>query len=933
MLSQLHHLSVRHRIWAIVALLIGGIVVAGVIDVLMLREALWHERELKTRQLVESGFGVLTHLHERQKKGELSEAEAQAAAIGTIKAMRYDEKEYFWLNDLGKPFPKMVMHPTVSTLDGQLLDGEQFNCATSLRAGTQGAFTPPNGRQNLFLAFSEVLDRAGAGYVTYNWPKPKVGAAATEERYPKLSYVKKFEPWGWVIGTGIYIDDVDAAVRRQAELNLLLVAGAGSVLLFFAWLMARSITRPLLRTVTTMRAIGKGDDGLAQRLPVEGSSEIAELALGFNDMLGRLAARDAELAQHQACLEDEVARRTGELRDSKAQLERELLDHQRAEHALHENRVWMRALLDAGDESVMLLDPQGGILAINAFAARRFGETPESMAGRDFFAFLPPELAASRLAALQYVVASGEPLRTQDRRGALFFDNSLYPVKNASGAVESVAIYAKDVSEAQRAKAVEDIFRHLDTVLLKWQMNLESIAQIFCDDLLPVFNLTAAWIGRAEKDGRLSMVAGAEGAAQCLLDSVRERRLRWDEGSACCLPAGEAIRSGNRQIVAADDLRLCPTCSLGAPSILMLPLSLRGKTWGVLSLHGRDADQFAGPQLPLRLAAIAARLGVTLESAAQQEWLTLLDTALAGVGNAVFITDAKAGILWANRAFTQLSGYANEEIIGRTPHLFQSGAQDADFYRRFWQAIASGQTWHGEVVNLRRDGGRYTVSQTVTPLLNGNGQVSHYVAIVEDISERKAAEERIRHTANFDLLTDLPNRGLFFDRLGQALALACRDGLSGALLFLDLDRFKEVNDQLGHATGDTLLSAVAQRLRGQVRESDTVARLGGDEFTVILPSLRERDDATSVADKIIAALGQPFTLGGHTVGVGVSIGIALFPEHGNSVEQLLNAADHAMYLAKKGGRNRYVFAAEAVLPAVSPAETETPGASAEELAS
>ena len=318
--SFLNRLSVRNRIWTIVAVLIGSIVLGSVIDTLMLRKALWHEKEHTTRQLVESAFSVLSHFHRLQEKGELFEAAAQAAAIATIKAMRYDEREYFWLNDLGTPFPKMIMHPTVPALDGQVLDAQQFNCATSVRVGTDGAFTATDGKKNLFVAFVEVVNQGGQGYVTYDWPKPKAEGGATEKLYPKLSYVRKFEPWGWVIGSGIYIDNVGEAVRTQAGGNALLVAGAGIILLLFASLMARSITQPLRLTVSTMRAIGKGEQGLSQRLPVEGNSEIAELARGFNEMLAQLEARSAELARHQESLEDEVARRTAELRDSNQHL-------------------------------------------------------------------------------------------------------------------------------------------------------------------------------------------------------------------------------------------------------------------------------------------------------------------------------------------------------------------------------------------------------------------------------------------------------------------------------------------------------------------------------------------------------------------------------------------------------------------------------------
>lgn len=922
MFSFLSRLSVRNRIWTIVGMLICGIVVGEVIDMFRLREVLWREKEEKTRQLVETGFSVLTHFHQLQQAGELSQVAAQAAAISTIKALRYNKTEYFWLSDLGTPFPKIIMHPTMPALDGHLLDLPQFDSVTSLRAGTEGPFTVTDGKKNIGVAFAEVVNQGGQGYVVYDWQKPKAGSGVTEQLYPKLSYVKKFAPWGWVIGSGVYVDDVDATIRQQLEHNVMMLAGIGTLLLLFAALIARSITQPLRLAVDVMRTVDLGAGRVVQRLPVEGRSEFAEMATGFNDMLEQLQLRDAKLAQHQEFLETEVAHRTLELRDTNAQLQQELIEHRQADLLIQESRIRMRALLDATSESVLLLDPQGHILAINAFGAQRFGQVPEAITGKNFYELLPPDLAVKRRALVAQVVSTGEPLHSQDRRGAIFFNNSIYPVKDTSGAVESIAVYAKDVTEQHCAKEVDDIFRNLDAVLLKWRMNLESIAQIFCDAILPVFDLAAAWIGRAEKDGQLTWLASAEGSDKGFFTSLRENRRRWDGDPTCCLPAGAVIRSGQWQMVTLDGPQ-CQSCTevnqtVSPRAVIVLPLALRGETWGVLTLYGRDARQFEGWQLPQRLAAIAVRLGTTLESAMQQEWLTLLDAALAGVDNAVLITDANASILWNNRSFSQLSGYTSQEILGKTPKMFSSGGQDAVFFQRFWQTISSGKTWHGEIVNTHRDGRTYTVNQTVTPLLTTNGQVSHYVAVLEDITQRKAAEERVQHTAQFDQLTDLPNRRLFFDRLGQAMNLGQRDGSSGALMFLDLDHFKEVNDQLGHGAGDVVLIAVAKRLREQVRQSDTVARLGGDEFTVILPSLRDRHDAVRVANNIIAAIGQPIELDGTQARVGITIGIALFPQHGHTVEQVLKAADDAMYRAKDAGRNGYAFAVEEVLPQSSP---------------
>lgn len=910
MFSLLNRLSVRNRVWMIVALFIGAIVCGSVVDILTLRHTLWQEKELKTRHLVESAYGVLDHFHGLQQKGELDEVAAQAAAIGAIRAMRYDDKEYFWVNNLEVPFPRMVMHPTLPELDGRVLDAEQFRAATGWRIGNEGDFVNLDGRRNLFSTLVEVSVTKGDGYVIYDWPKPKPGGGVSSENYSKLSYVKRFEPWGWLIGSGVYMDDVGQSVASLALRNGLLASLGGGILLLLASAIARSITGPLRQTVQTMRKIGLEDASMSLRLPVDGCSEVTQLSRGFNEMLDHLQARDAELARHRESLEELVAQRSGELRAANLALEIELAEHKVAEQSIRDNRARMRALLDATRESVLLLDPDGIILEINAFGAQRFGQVPEALVGRNFFALIPPDLAETRRAVVHHVAATGEPTHSEDRRGSIHFHNSLYPVKGQSGAVECVAVYAKDVTEQQRAKGVDDVFRHLDTVLLKWRMNLESIAQMFCDGIVPVFGFSAAWIGRAEKDGRLTVLAGT-GDGVDFVSRLRDTEMRWDGDTCPGLPVEAVIRHGYRRIVKfSQSAGGEPDASApvhGATAALLLPLSLRGKTWGVLALYGSEPAQFDGLEVPVRLGAIAGRLGAALESAQQQEWLTLLDAALAGVGNSVFITDALGAILWVNRSFVELSGYSAEQLLGQNPKMLSSGVHGVDFYRRFWETIRAGNTWRGDIINARPDGSRYSVSQTITPLLDSAGEVAHFVAILEDISERRAAEERMRYAASFDRLTDLPNRGLFMDRLSQSLALARREGTQGALLFLDLDHFKQVNDQLGHAAGDELLIAVARRLREVVREGDTVARLGGDEFTLILNRIREPANAAAIAGKILAALVKPLMIAGSELRVGASIGIAVFPDHGEKIEALLEAADHAMYRAKKAGRQGYAF--------------------------
>jgi len=285
----------------------------------------------------------------------------------------------------------------------------------------------------------------------------------------------------------------------------------------------------------------------------------------------------------------------------------------------------------------------------------------------------------------------------------------------------------------------------------------------------------------------------------------------------------------------------------------------------------------------------------------------LLANALSSIANAVFITDRDGRIVWANEAFSQLSGYAAHETLGRSPAMLKSGRQDAEFYRELWQAILAGSVWRGEVVERRKDGSLYAVDETITPLCDAAGNITHFIATLHDITSRKKEGDRDHFLAYHDGLTGLPNRALFLRLLEQALAHCERSGRPLAVLFIDLDRFKSVNDTLGHQLGDQLLLTVAERLRASVRKSDVVARLSGDEFTVIQTDLVDSRPAGTLARTLVRALGRPFMLKGRDVQVGASVGISIYPDDGTSPEELLQRADLAMYRAKEQGRNRYCF--------------------------
>jgi diguanylate cyclase (GGDEF)-like protein/PAS domain S-box-containing protein len=281
----------------------------------------------------------------------------------------------------------------------------------------------------------------------------------------------------------------------------------------------------------------------------------------------------------------------------------------------------------------------------------------------------------------------------------------------------------------------------------------------------------------------------------------------------------------------------------------------------------------------------------------------LLARALETIANSIFITDAGGRIVWANAAFSRLSGYPVHEVIGRTPSFLKSGVQDAGFYAALWQTIASGRVWQSEVIERHRDGSLYAVDEIITPLVDAHGSISHFIAIQHDVTQRRQQEEQDRHLAYHDLLTALPNRLCFERALRLALGCARRDDDTLSVLFIDLDHFKPVNDGLGHLVGDLLLVMVAARMRSVIRESDMVARLGGDEFGVLLHDHGDAELAATLAAKLIAAVSQPYALEDRDVVIGASVGVARYPEHGASPGELLERADAAMYRAKAAGGN------------------------------
>ncbi len=296
------------------------------------------------------------------------------------------------------------------------------------------------------------------------------------------------------------------------------------------------------------------------------------------------------------------------------------------------------------------------------------------------------------------------------------------------------------------------------------------------------------------------------------------------------------------------------------------------------------------------------------ESKQAMEKQRLAELVFDSIHEGIMITDAQNCIEVVNPAFTKITGYSFDDVKGQNPRILSSGLQDTGFYSALWRSLNKHGHWEGELWNRHKDGQMYAQSTSISYVHDEVGSIKRHIAIFGDVTEKKQAEEKIYYQANYDSLTELPNRQLFQDRLHSAVASAKRNNTQLALLFIDLDRFKEVNDSAGHEAGDRLLMQVAKRLNECIRETDTLARLGGDEFTVILNNLSSTYDIENIVRAMLELLEQPFSLaGGIDAAISASIGIAIYPADGTDDESLIRHADAAMYRVKETGRNGFEF--------------------------
>ena len=543
------------------------------------------------------------------------------------------------------------------------------------------------------------------------------------------------------------------------------------------------------------------------------------------------------------------------------------------EAALREGERYYRHVIDSAVDGYFAMDPQRRFIEVNDTLCNLFGYPREEWLGQTPIGFIAEESRAELIAQMQRI-------DTTDRRRYQLIarrkDGTTFPIllnntthRNEKGEIVGSFGFITDLTpivEAQRAVAESE--RELRGIL---------------DDLQDTYY-------RTDKTGT---VVRASRSVEQLLGYTAEEMLGRKLADSYWSPQDRdefiaQMRANGGHIVGGESrLRHKDGHDLWVLTTAHFILDAAGN---IIGIEGTTRDN-------------------TRQRRAEEE-LRLAAKVFESSGEAIMITDAEGRMISVNQAFSRITGYAAADAVGRNASMLASGRHGREFFAEMWRAMLDTGYWHGEIWNRRANGEVFPEWLSISSVRDADGKITHFVGIFSDISERKAAEAKIAFLAHHDPLTGLPNRLLLKDRMEQAIVHGERSGNKVALLFVDLDRFKAVNDAFGHPVGDALLRDSAQRLLACVRDSDTISRHGGDEFLVVLTDLTSSEVPAQIAGKIMAKLGEPFHIEGHEAMISASVGIAVYPEDGAAFDELLKKADIAMYHAKEAGRNAFRFYTE-----------------------
>jgi len=580
---------------------------------------------------------------------------------------------------------------------------------------------------------------------------------------------------------------------------------------------------------------------------------------------------------------------------------RDLSERQVTERILRDRQRDLVGLINASDDMACLALPDTRILQMNRAGAARFGMTPDEIVGKRILDLGPEDIRAGRAEVARRVVEDGETIVFNDFRNGMHLHHTISPVADDDGKVTRFAIFSRDTTETVLRQSVEAMFNAVDRHVFASDTEAALIAEC-CRRLQAVFHSPLVCFCPDEGNN-----FHAEGpAAPEMLAQCRNRAL---------MPHSKHLTGQPVRYLSPDDADAPDSAWLfqglqayGAQRAVMIDIGGGLEGGGSLLITSQYPDLICGELCRELFHYISSRVTLALGMLAEQQKLVLLRKALESARHALFIANRAGHIIWTNDSYLNMCGYRSDEVVGATPQFLKAGRHSEEEFNRLWGTILGGEVWTGEVTDRRKDGTEYTILQTITPVLDRNGEITHFIAIQEDISDRKRDEARIRYLADHCPLTELHNRRYLMNSLRAVHRRAGHDRNTDGvgLLYLDIDLFKQINDQHGHEVGDLVLKGFARRLEENVRKDDIVVRLGGDEFVILLRAVNDEDLANSVAQKILDSLRTPITCNGRQFVISTSIGIALaVPGLPWEPEELLRQADNAMYRAKALGRKRY----------------------------
>ncbi len=557
-------------------------------------------------------------------------------------------------------------------------------------------------------------------------------------------------------------------------------------------------------------------------------------------------------------------------------------------------------------------------LEVNQALCDMLGYTAEELEGMTWDSLTHPDDLESDNSFLQQLIDGSIDEFTREKRfisrsgKAIDTHLSVRAIRNKDTSFAYAVSVIEDVSQRKMAERREKMRQHtlekvargcsLDEIML---YVIELSEAIYPESMCSILLL--------EQEKKRLFTGAAPSLPEFFSKAINGFSIGMGIGSC-----GTAAYTGQRVIV--EDISAHPyweisknfAAKAGLGSCWSEPiLSVSGSVLGTFAIY-RDKPSCPDEQEIALIESAANLLGIALDRARAEEELHLASSIYTNISEAVLVTDAEHKIVACNPAFNKLTGYSIEDIRGKDPVLLHSDRHDADFFAAMTESIAQQGYWQGEVWNRRKNGEEYLVWLTTNAIRNDKGDILRYISVASDITSKAHADELIWRQANYDFLTDLPNRYMFQDRLKQEIHKTLHEDALLALLFIDLDHFKGVNDTLGHPMGDKLLIQAARRIKNCVQETDTVARMGGDEFSVILPNLKNINDGEQIAEQIISALAEPFSISDKTIYVGASVGIAFCPNDTTDLELLISSADQAMYASKELGRNRLSYFTQAL---------------------